>query len=57
MTNKNMKPGSFEYIMPAKMATALLKQAPANIKPQDYLIQYVNEQFGLLYWCTKVTIS
>ena len=51
------KPGSVEYIMPAAFAEQLLKKAPKKVRPQDYLQQYVNEQCGLLYKCTKVTID
>jgi len=32
------------------------KGSDKNMKPQDYLIKYVNEDCGLLYNCTKVTV-
>lgn len=51
------KAGAVEYIMPAAFAEQVLRSAPKKVKPQDYLVQYVNEQCGLLYKCTKVTID
>jgi hypothetical protein len=54
------KVGSVEYIMPKSFANELLKSrknSEKNINPQDFLIQYVNDECGLLYKCTKVTIS
>ncbi len=54
------KAGNVEYIMPKAMADELLKNRKGtdkNMRPQDYLVRYVNEQCGLLYNCTKVTIS
>lgn len=55
MTNKV---GAIEYQMPAAMAAEILKTrkgADKNMRPQDYLIKHVNECFGLLYNCVKVT--
>ncbi len=52
------KIGSIEYQMPKKMADELLKArkgAERNMRPQDFLIKYVNEECGLLRACTKVT--
>lgn len=53
------KPGAIEYQMPKKMADELLKaRGPLekNMRPQDFLVNYVNEECGLLYNCVKVTI-
>lgn len=55
MTNKV---GTIEYQMPAAMAAEILKArkgADKNLRPQEYLIKHVNECFGLLYNCVKVT--
>ena len=55
----SQKAGSVEYQMPKKMANELLKArkgSDKNMRPQDYLVKYVNEDCGLLYNCTKVTI-
>ena len=51
-----MKVGNCEYLMNKKMATELLKLKKGNQNNQDYLVDYVNEQCGLLRKCTKVTI-
>ena len=40
------------------MAKELVKSRKGDdkkLKPQEYLIKYVNEQFGLRYPCVKVT--
>lgn len=53
------KAGSVEYQMPKKFADELLKArkgSDKNMHPQEYLVKYVNEECGLLYNCTKVTI-
>lgn len=52
------KVGSVEYQMPEKMADELLKLRKGmekNMRPQDFLVKYVNEECGLLYNCVKVT--
>jgi hypothetical protein len=52
------KVGACEYQMPQAMATELLKERKGqekNMRPQDYLVKYVNEQCGLLYNCVRVT--
>ena len=52
------KAGSVEYQMPQKFADELLKARKGqekNMRPQDFLVQYVNDECGLLYNCVKVT--
>lgn len=52
------KVGAIEYQMPQKMADELLKTRKGmekNMRPQDYLVKYVNEQNRLLYNCVRVT--
>ena len=51
--------GGFEYVMPKAAAVDLLaEKKKRGIKgtPQQYLINYVNDECGLLYECKKVTI-
>lgn len=51
--------GSVEYIMNSAMADEILKTRKGDdkkLRPQDYLIKYVNEDCGLLRNCTKVTV-
>ena len=53
------KAGNVEYKMPKAMADAILKDrkdGDKKLRPQEYLVKFVNEQFGLLYNCTKVII-
>ena len=52
------KVGSVEYQMPAQMAKEILnarKGMEKNMRPQEFLVKYVNEECGLLYNCVKVT--
>lgn len=54
------KVGAIEYQMSAAVADEILKSrkgADKNLRPQDYLIKYINEEAGLLRKCTKVTIN
>ena len=46
-----------EYKMSEQMARELLKARKgeaAKMRPNDYLCQYVNENFGLIGYCVKV---
>ena len=55
----NEKCGACEYQMTKEMANELLKArkgADKNLRPQDYLIKHINEEFGLLYNCVKVVL-
>lgn len=57
---QSAKPGAMEYIMSPQMAESLLqlrKGEEKKLTPQQFLVKYVNETFGLLYNCVKVTIS
>lgn len=52
------KPGAIEYQMPQKFADELLKTRKGtekNMRPQEFLVKYVNEECGLMYNCTRVT--
>ena len=49
---------AFEYQMSATMAKEIVKTRKGDdkkLKPQEYLVKYVNEHFGLRYPCIKVT--
>lgn len=53
------KPGAVEYQMPKVMAEDLAKasgKSKKTLKLQEYLVDYVNRECGLLRHCTKVTI-
>lgn len=54
-----VKPGEVEYQMPKKMAENLIKESGKSKKTlnvQDYLVEYVNRECGLLRHCTKVSL-
>ena len=56
--SEHVKAGAVEYQMPQKFADELLKARKGqekNMRPQDFLVQYVNDECGLLYNCVKVT--
>ena len=53
------KVGNIEYLMSEAVAEDYLKTRKGEdkkLQPQDYLIKVVNEEYGLMYNCTKVTI-
>ena len=53
------KAGSVEYCMPKKMAEELARlsgKSKKTLNLQEYLIDYVNAELGLLNTCTKVTL-
>lgn len=60
MKKENLvKPGEVEYQMPKKMAENLIKESGKSKKTlnvQDYLVEYVNRECGLLRHCTKVSL-
>ena len=47
----------YEYKMSRLCANEILKECPSNIKPQQYLCDFVTEQYGLLGWCQRVIIE
>ena len=50
----------FEYKMSVEMAEAVLKERKGEDKKsrgQDYLVKYVNEQFGLLLPVVRVIVE
>ena len=53
------KVGNCEYIMDKAFADSILKTRKGeekNMRPQDYLLQYVNATFGLKEHCSKVSV-
>ena len=56
---KLVKPGEVEYQMPRAMAEDLAKasgKSKKHLKLQEYLVEYVNRECGLLRNCVRVTI-
>lgn len=64
MSNSYVEPKSyqyppyFEYVMPKEMAKELLESRHGDekkMRPHDYLVKIVNEQFGIRGTCVKVS--
>ena len=50
----------YEYVMPKGMAAELLENRSGDerkMRPHDYLVKVVNEQFGILGTCVKVSLD
>ena len=57
MFEKKIMNGTIEYKMPKEMASMYLKTAKgefAKKHPKEYLIQVVNEEFGVKGTCVNV---
>ena len=55
-----MNAGSISYQMMESTAKILLKNRKgeeAKMHPMNYLVQHVNEKYGLLYHCDEVVIK
>lgn len=46
-----------EYIMPRGMYEDLRNQAPKNVNAKDWVIDYINDTFGLLGTVTEIRIE
>ena len=46
----------YEYSMSRTCANDILKECPKNIKPQQYLCDFVTEQYGIMGYCQRVHI-
>ena len=56
---KILKPGAVDYQMPREMANEIARMSGKSKKTlnlQQYLVDYVNREFGLKNLCTKVTL-
>lgn len=56
-TNKVIWGRELEYVMPRGMYEDLRSQAPKNVNAKDWVIDYVNETFGLLGTVTEIRIE
>jgi hypothetical protein len=56
-TNKVIWGRELEYVMPRGMYEDLRNQAPSNVNAKDWVIDYVNETFGLLGTVTEIRIE
>lgn len=56
----NQYPPYYEYLMPKDMAESLLDNRLGDekkMRPHDYLVKVVNEQFGLRGTCVQVSLT
>lgn len=56
-TNKIIWGRELEYIMPRGMYEDLRNQAPKNVNAKDWVIDYINDTFGLLGTVTEIRIE
>ena len=56
-TNKVIWGRELEYVMPRGMYEDLRDQAPKNVNAKDWVMDYVNETFGLLGTVTEIRIE
>lgn len=56
-TNKVIWGRELEYVMPRGMYEDLRNQAPSNVNAKDWVMDYVNETFGLLGTVTEIRIE
>lgn len=47
----------YEYKMCRADANDILKECSSKVKPEQYLCDYVTEQYGLRGWCSGVIID
>ncbi len=47
----------FEYKMSKETANELLKECPTSIRPEQYLCDIINDEYGLRGWCQRVIIE
>lgn len=56
-TNKVIWGRELEYIMPRGMYEDLRDQAPKNVNAKDWVMDYINDTFGLLGTVTEIRIE
>lgn len=56
-TNKVIWGRELEYVMPRGMYEDLRNQAPKNVNAKDWVIDYINDTFGLLGTVTEIRIE
>ena len=47
----------YEYKMSRLCANEILKECPSTVRPEQYLCDFVTEQYGIMGWCTRVIIE
>lgn len=48
---------AFEYKMSLASANDILRDCPARMRPEQYLCDFVNEEYGLKGWCYRVVVE
>lgn len=57
MANKVIWGRELEYVMPRGMYEDLRNQAPQNVNAKDWVMEYVNDTFGLLGTVTEIRVE
>lgn len=47
----------FEYKMSLESAIDILRDCPSKIRPEQYLCDFVNDEYGLKGWCCRVVVE
>lgn len=47
----------FEYKMSLASANDILRDCPKKMKPEQYLCDFVNDEYGLMGWCCRVIVE
>ena len=55
--NKVIWGRELEYVMPRGMYEDLRDQAPKNVNAKDWVMDYINDTFGLLGTVTEIRIE
>lgn len=56
-TDKIIWGRELEYVMPRGMYEDLRDQAPKNVNAKDWVMDYINDTFGLLGTVTEIRIK
>ena len=56
-TNKVIWGRELEYVMSRGMYEDLREQAPKNVNAKDWVMDYINDTFGLLGTVTEIRIE
>ena len=47
----------FEYKMSIESANDILRECPKNVRPEQFLCDFVNNEHGLKGWCCRVIVE
>lgn len=56
-TFRTLAPRELEYTMSSRMYDCLCECAPSNVNTKEWVINYINETFGLLGTVTEIHLE